>query len=151
METLTISVHKMIYKYLIIFTLFFTASCITRDLSQKGYIINKDDLSSVQIGLTNKENTIKYLGYPLNKSYFDEDIWIYYSYTIKQVLFFRPKIKDQKVLIIEFDKNTDLIKNLSLYNIKSDKNKVLDIGNDINKDKSNAIKDILNNIGQFSM
>lgn len=151
METLTISAHKMIYKYLIIFVLFFTTSCITRDLSQKGYIINKDDLSNVQIGLTNKENTIKYLGYPLNKSYFDDNIWIYYSYTIKEVLFFKPKIKDQKVLIIEFDKNTDLIKNLSLYNIQSDKNKVLDIGNDINKDKSNAIKDILSNIGQFSM
>jgi len=141
----------MSYKYLIIFILLFTSSCITRNLSQKGYIINKDDLSNITIGLTNKENTIKSLGYPLNKSYFDDNIWIYYSYTIKEILFFKPKIKDQKVLIIEFDKNTELIKNLSLYNIKSDKNKVLDIGNDINKDKSNAIKDILNNIGQFSM
>ena len=141
----------MFHKYLIIFILLFTSSCITRDLSQKGYIINKDDLSNVETGLTNKENTIKYLGYPLNKSYFDDNIWIYYSYTIKEVLFFKPKIKDQKVLIIEFDKNTNIIKNLSLYDIKSDKNKVLDIGNDINKDKSSAIKDILSNIGQFSM
>ncbi|MDD2840476.1 MAG: outer membrane protein assembly factor BamE [Rickettsiales bacterium] len=141
----------MFNKYLIIFVLLFTSSCITRDLSQKGYIINKDDLSNVTIGLTNKENTLKYLGYPLNKSYFDNNIWIYYSYTIKEVLFFKPQIKDQKILIIEFDKNTELIKNLSLYNIQSDKNQSLDIGNDINKDKSNVMKDILNNIGQFSM
>ncbi len=141
----------MLKKYFIIFFLLFTSSCITRDLSQKGYIINKDDLSNVSIGLTNKENTIKHLGYPLNKSYFDDNIWIYYSYTIKEVLFFKPQIKDQKVLIIEFDKDSELVKNLSLYNIKSDKNQTLDIGSDINKDKSNAIKDILNNIGQFSM
>lgn len=141
----------MIKKYFIIFFLLFTSSCITRDLSQKGYIIDKDGLSNVLVGLTNKENTIKNLGYPLNKSYFDDNIWIYYSYTIKEVLFFKPKIKDQKVLIIEFDKNTELVKNLSLYDIKSDKNQTLAIGSDINEEKSSVIKDILNNIGQFSM
>ncbi|HSQ98054.1 MAG TPA: outer membrane protein assembly factor BamE [Rickettsiales bacterium] len=141
----------MFNKYFTILILCFTVSCVARDISQKGYIINKDDLANIQIGLTNRENTIKYLGFPLNKSYFNDNIWIYYSYKIKEVLFFKPQIKEQKVLIIEFDNDTDLIKNLSLYDIKSDKNKLLDIGNDINKDKSGIIKDILNNIGQFSM
>lgn len=141
----------MFYKYFAILVLCFTVSCIARDVSQKGYIINKDNLDNVQIGLTNKENVVKYLGYPLNKSYFNDNIWIYYSYKIKEVLFFKPKITEQKILIIEFNNKTDLIKNLSLYDIKSDKNKILDIGNDINKDKSGVIKDILNNIGQISM
>lgn len=140
----------MYKKFLFAIMLFLLSSCIARSISQKGYVINKEDIESVNIGITNKENALKILGYPLDKSYFDDDIWIYYSYKMKEVLFFKPKITEQKILIVEFDKETNLVKNLSLYDIKS-KNNTLNIGSDINKEKSNAIKDVLSNIGQFSI
>lgn len=140
----------MFKRFLFVIILVLLSSCIARSISQKGYVINKEDIQNINIGITNKENALKILGYPLNKSYFNDDIWIYYSYKAKEVLFFKPKITEQKVLIVEFDKETNLVKNLSLYDIKS-KNKTLNIGSDINEEKSNAIKDILNNIGQFSI
>ena len=133
------------------FTVLLNCGCITRSLSQKGYILDEEDLSNIKVGLTNKENIIKYLGYPLNKSYFDENIWIYYSYKMKEVLFFKPSLKNQKVLVIEFDKDTDLIKNLSLYDIDSNNYKILDTTTEIEKEKENFIKDILKNIGQVGM
>ncbi len=136
---------------LILISLLIFSGCITKNVSQKGYIFDEDDISQISVGLTNKENTLRYLGYPLNKSYFDDNIWIYYSYQMKEVLFFKPKISNQKLLVLEFDKETDIIKNLSLYNINSNNYEILNDTTNINDEKQSIIQDILKNIGQFSM
>lgn len=141
----------MIKKILIIFVLFLFNGCIMKSVSQKGYILDENDISKITVGLTSKENTLKYLSYPLNKSYFDDNIWIYYSYKMKEFLFFKPFISDQKILIVEFDNETDIVKNLSLYSIDSNNYKMLQDTTNINDEKENLIKDILNNIGQFSI
>lgn len=159
METLIILVLKMDFnifkKFLVIIfcfsAIFLNCGCVTRDISQKGYMFDEDDLSNIKVGLTNKENTLKYLGYPLNRSYFDDNVWIYYSYKMKEVLFFKPSLKDQKVLVVEFDDDTDLIKNLSLYDVNSDNYEILDATTEVEEEKENVIRDILKNIGQISM
>jgi len=130
---------------------FFTSGCVTKNLSQKGHIFDENDLSNIKVGLTNKENTIKYLGHPLNKSYFNDNTWIYYSYKMKEVLFFKPRLEEQKILLIEFDSETDLIKNLSLYDVDSNKYEILDNASDVDEDRDSIINDILKNVGQFSM
>lgn len=131
--------------------IFLNCGCVTRDISQKGYMFENDDLLDIKVGLTNKENTLKYLGYPLNRSYFDDNIWIYYSYKIKEVLFFKPSLKEQRVLVVEFDDDTNVIKNLSLYDVNSDNYEILNATTEVEEEKENVIKDILKNIGQISM
>lgn len=129
---------------------FFLSGCITKSISQKGFIFDDEDLSNISVGLTNKENVLKYLGYPLNKSYFNDNLWIYYSYETKEVLFFKPKIQKQKVLIIEFDKVDEIVKNMSVYNIDTNNSNLDDIDFKDDYDK-NVLKDIFKNIGQVGL
>lgn len=143
--------YKNILSIIFCIIVILNCSCVTKNISEKGYIFDDEDLSNIKIGLTNKENTIKNLGYPLNKSYFDDNTWIYYSYKLREVLFFKPTLKDQKILFIEFDEETDLIKNLSLYKVNSNDYEILNETTNIQENQENVIKDILKNIGQFSM
>jgi len=124
--------------------------CITKSISKKGFIFDDEDIANITVGVTNKDNVIKYLGYPLDRSYFNSNMWIYYSYETKEVLFFKPKIQNQKMLIIEFDNKTELVSNLLRYNIDSNKIDINDIKlkDDYNK---NLLKDIITNIGQVGI
>lgn len=129
----------------------FMPSCISRSVTQKGNIFDNQDLSNIKVGLTNKDNVLRILGYPLNISYFDKDTWIYYSYIMKEILFFKPYISDQKVLVLKFNNETNIVSDMFLYNIDSNNYEILDTINTSDEDKQNIIKDILNNIGQITM
>lgn len=129
----------------------FISSCISRSVTQKGNIFDNQDLSNIKVGLTNKDNVLRILGYPLNISYFDKDTWIYYSYTMKEILFFKPYISDQKILVLKFNNETNIVSDMFLYNIDSNNYEILDTINTSDEDKQNIIKDILNNIGQITM
>ena len=52
---------------------------------------------------------------------------------------------------MEFDSETDIVKNKVVYDIDSNKYKILDVETKYEKNDKNAIKDILKNIGQISM
>lgn len=135
-----------------LFILIFATGCITKSINQKGNIFDDNDVREIKVGLTNRENVVKILGYPINQSYFDNNLWIYYSYQIKEVMFFKPKITNQKVLAIQFNNETDIVSDMSLYDINSENYEILnDIDDNIDKDKNNIIQDILRNIGQISM
>lgn len=136
---------------LLLFILFFTSSCITRSITQKGNIFDNSDLMDIKVGLTNKDNVLKILGYPLSKSYFNDNIWIYYSYQMKEVLFFKPYIDEQKVLVLKFDDETNIVNDMFLYNIESNNYEILNTTDTSNQDKQNIIQDILKNIGQITM
>lgn len=142
---------KKINIFVLLFLLLFTSSCITRSVTQKGNIFDNNDLTDIKVGLTNKENVLKILGYPLNKSYFDNNVWIYYSYQMKEVLFFKPYIDEQKVLVLKFDNETNIVNDMFLYNIESNNYEILDTTDTSVQDKQNVIQDILRNIGQITM
>jgi outer membrane protein assembly factor BamE (lipoprotein component of BamABCDE complex) len=133
--------------FLILFSLL--CGCV-KNINQKGYILDNNDLSNVKVGLTSKENALRYLGYPLNKSHFNDDIWIYYSYKTKEVLFFKPKLMEQKVLIVEFDNETNLVKNMKLHEIDSNNAKILE-NTSTNAEEEDILKDLFRNIGQVGM
>lgn len=135
-----------------LFILIFATGCITKSINQKGNIFDDNDVREIKVGLTNRENVVKILGYPINQSYFDNNLWIYYSYQIKEVMFFKPKITNQKVLAIQFNSETDIVSDMLLYDINSENYEILnDINDNMDKDKNNIIQDILRNIGQISM
>lgn len=135
-----------------LFILIFATGCITKSINQKGNIFDDNDVREIKVSLTNRENVVKILGYPINQSYFDDNLWIYYSYQIKEVMFFKPKITNQKVLAIQFNSETDIVSDMSLYDINSENYEILnDINDNMDKDKNNIIQDILRNIGQISM
>ena len=138
-------------RYVYIFLLvLFTSSCISRSITRKGNIFDSNDVESIRVGLTDKNDILHTFGYPLNISYFDKNIWIYYSYQMKEILFFKPYISDQKVLVVRFN-NENIVSDMYLYNIDSNNYEILNTTDTSIQDKQNVIQDILSNIGQISM
>lgn len=129
---------------------FFTSSCISRNITHKGNIFDNNDVDSIRVGLTDKNDILQNFGYPLNISYFDKNIWIYYSYQMKEILFFKPYISDQKVLVVRFN-NENIVSDMYLYNIDSNNYEILNTTDTSLQDNQNVIQDILSNIGQISM
>ena len=139
-------------KYIfILFFILFNSSCISRSITHKGNIFDNNDVESIRVGLTDKNDILHTFGYPLNTSYFDKNIWIYYSYQMKEILFFKPYISDQKVLVIRFNNDTNVVSDMYLYNIDSNNYEILNTTDTSIQDKQNVIQDILSNIGQISM
>ena len=134
----------------ILLCLIINVSCVFKNKTQRAYVIEDDKLELINVGLTNKENTIQILGYPALRSYFNDNIWYYYSYTTKEFLFFKPTISDQKILILEFDPETNVVLSKKLKNIDSDKQNITDINKEYEIEQESVINDILNNIGQVS-
>ncbi|MDR0423236.1 MAG: outer membrane protein assembly factor BamE, partial [Rickettsiales bacterium] len=132
----------MNYKLLILLLL---TSCIT---SNKGKILDNDDIERLNVDLTSKDNVIRTIGFPSFVSDFDNNRWVYYSYKIKKFLFFKPDLEDQRVLVLDFEDN--ILKKLSLYNIDTNGYEPLEnsITTSIEND-TGVIEDIFGNIGQI--
>ena len=135
-------------KYFLLLFIFLLFSCNTP--IKHGYVFEESDVEGLKIGLTNQEEIVKILGYPQTKSYFDENTWYYYSYLSRKFLFFKPFISKEKLLIVEFEPETNILKNKLIYNLDTKKYE-FKTNNNYEDDKSNIIKDIFNNIGQISM
>ena len=78
------------------------AGCATT-VDQVGYVPTSDALSSIQPGQS-KSEVVKRLGSPTSLSAFDDQTWYYISRKTESVAFFEPKVLDQHVVAIEFDK-----------------------------------------------
>jgi outer membrane protein assembly factor BamE (lipoprotein component of BamABCDE complex) len=136
---------KLLYNIIIIL---FLSSCVAVN---RGKILDKEEISKIDIGLTNRENVVNLIGFPSFKSNFDKDKWVYYAYKTRKILFLKPTLIEQEVLILEFDGESDIVKNMFLYTINSNEYKLYDNSTSLDVNDSNVIKDILNNIGNFSI
>jgi outer membrane protein assembly factor BamE (lipoprotein component of BamABCDE complex) len=126
------------------FFLFLLTSCIT---TNKGKLFDGGDLEQLDTGITNKNNVIKMLGYPSFVLNLDNNKWVYYSYKIRKFLFFKPDLKEQKILVLDFE--NEILKNLSLYDVDSNNYEPLENSNYNLEEEKNIIKDIFSNIGQI--
>lgn len=78
------------------------AGCVgTRD--HRGSVIDTELVSTIQVGVDNKEAVQRLLGRPTFTSEFDENEWYYVSRDTKTVAFTNPRVLDQTVLHITFD------------------------------------------------
>ena len=141
----------MIKSYKKIIILLILTSCFSNNISNKGYVLYEEDLSNIKIGLSNQEYIIKTIGYPYSKSYFNKNIWYYYTYKKQKFLFFKPIITKQNMLILEFDPNTQIIKNKIYYNIKNNNDINITTFNKSITTDDNILNDIFKNIGQIKL
>lgn len=82
------------------------SGCSTSKLmmNNQGYIADEELVQSVQPGVDNRQSVEKALGRPTLKSEWSDDVWFYVSRNTKQIAFARPRPKDQRILIVHFDK-----------------------------------------------
>ena len=69
----------------------------------KGYVLDKELASTVQVGVDNKESVTKTLGRPSFTGQFNANDWYYVARDTKTVAFRSQKVLDQDVLLIRFD------------------------------------------------
>jgi outer membrane protein assembly factor BamE (lipoprotein component of BamABCDE complex) len=69
----------------------------------KGYVLDKELASTVQVGVDNKESVAKTLGRPSFTGQFDANDWYYVSRDTRSVAFRSQRVLDQDVVHIRFD------------------------------------------------
>jgi len=69
----------------------------------KGYILDKELASGVQVGVDNKDSVTKTLGRPTFTGQFDPNDWYYVARDTAAFAFRQPRVTDQTVLHIRFD------------------------------------------------
>ena len=128
------------------FLIFFCISCINQKVVN-GQLPDAELLSTLKIGQDKKNIIEKVLGAPSFKGEFDDNSIYYYSGVYKSLAFLKPRLIDQKVLQLEFDRR-DILKNVFLYG-KDDATKVIMSKNETVTfgKKIGLIEQIINNIG----
>jgi outer membrane protein assembly factor BamE (lipoprotein component of BamABCDE complex) len=69
----------------------------------RGYVLDKELATTVQVGVDNKESVTKTLGRPTFTGQFDANDWFYVSRDAKTIAFKSQKVLDQDVLHVRFD------------------------------------------------
>jgi outer membrane protein assembly factor BamE (lipoprotein component of BamABCDE complex) len=69
----------------------------------KGFILDKELVSAIQVGVDNKDSVGKTLGRPSFTGEFDQNEWYYVGRQTTTVAFRLPRVIDQTVLRVRFD------------------------------------------------
>ena len=98
------------------------AGCLGYDGDfDRGYQIDPQSLSQVQVGQTNKQQALALLGTPSTTSTVGGDAWYYIGQKMHRALQFMPvETVDQHVLAIYFDKNAKVAR-IANYGLKDGK------------------------------
>ena len=73
--------------------------------NQRGYVPDQEAVSSIQVGMDNKESVSKKLGDPSTAATFGNDVWYYMSAHVEQNAFFAPRATERNILAIEVAKD----------------------------------------------
>ena len=98
------------------------AGCLGYDGDfDRGYQIDQQSLSQVQVGQTNKQQALALLGTPSTTSTVGGDAWYYIGQKMHRALEFMPvETVDQHVLAVYFDKNAKVAR-IANYGLKDGK------------------------------
>lgn len=69
----------------------------------RGYILDKELATGIQVGIDNKDSVAKTLGRPTFTGQFDPNDWYYVARDTAAFAFRRPHVTDQTVLHVRFD------------------------------------------------
>lgn len=69
----------------------------------RGYVLDKELATGVQVGVDNKDSVAKTLGRPSFTGQFDPNDWYYVARDTSAFAFRRPRVTDQTVLHVRFD------------------------------------------------
>jgi outer membrane protein assembly factor BamE (lipoprotein component of BamABCDE complex) len=77
------------------------AGLTTRE--HRGYVMDEQLTTGLQVGVDNKQSVEKTLGLPTFTGTFDQNDWYYVSRDTRSFAFRNPKVIDQAVLHVRFD------------------------------------------------
>ena len=75
----------------------------------KGFMLDKQLASAIQVGVDNKESVAKTLGRPTFTGQFNDNEWYYVARSTNSLAFRLPRVTDQTVLRVRFDQAGNVI------------------------------------------
>lgn len=109
---------RHILSALMLTTLLAVSGCTTSEVLNQGYVIDQKALELVPVG-SSRDQVLLALGSPSTTATFDNEIFYYISQKrVRPVAFMEPRLVEQKVLAIYFDKDSrvERIANYGLQN-----------------------------------
>lgn len=94
----------MMKKGLILSVFALALAACTTVIDQRGVTVDPDKLKQIQIGTTTLPEVGNLLGSPAATNNFGDPTWYYISEQTETWAFRNPKIKEQNVVIVRFDK-----------------------------------------------
>jgi outer membrane protein assembly factor BamE (lipoprotein component of BamABCDE complex) len=70
--------------------------------NQRGYVPDQMSISSIQVGMDNKDSVSRKLGDPSTSATFGNDTWYYISSHVEQNAFFAPRATERNIVAVEF-------------------------------------------------
>jgi len=89
-------------------------------VDKHGYVPDPERLSSIQIGVDNKESVYQRLGSPSTEFNFGNETWYYISSKQESFAFFAPKTTQRDIVAVIFDKD-EYVKDIAGYTVADGK------------------------------
>ena len=75
----------------------------------RGFVIDQTLADGIQVGIDNKDSVAKTLGRPTFTGQFDPNDWYYVSRNTRQLAFRDPRVTEQTVLRVQFDRAGNVV------------------------------------------
>jgi outer membrane protein assembly factor BamE (lipoprotein component of BamABCDE complex) len=76
---------------------------------RKGYILDQELASAIQVGVDNKDSVARTLGRPTFTGQFNDNEWYYVARNTATLAFRLPRVTDQTVLRVRFDQAGNVV------------------------------------------
>ena len=134
--------------FVLITTLALTG-CIS-EFEQHGFSFEQNNIQSIKVGKSSKQNVLQSLGSPSTESNYGTPTFYYIGFKTEKVAFMQPKIIEQRVISITFDKK-NTVSDIQEYTI-DDLNSIAfsEHKTEIKGNTLTPIEQIMSNVGKFN-
>lgn len=141
---------KLTYSLITLLILSFSLQGCIKTYNHRGYAFDEDTMKTVKKG-NDRWRIEKVLGTPSIRSYFQPNTVYYIGGDRSSSAFFKPKVTDQKVLVLNYNTEGKLesfqeLFMADLHNVAFDHDSTRTFGDD-----NSFIQQFLGNIGRFKM
>ena len=97
-----------------------TGGCSARKEVRGNYLTDAQ-LSTIQVGTTNRQTVMRVLGPPSTEGTFDKQVWYYIGRQTEEWAFLEPEVLEQRVVAIYFD-DKGVVEHMERYGQKDARN-----------------------------
>jgi outer membrane protein assembly factor BamE (lipoprotein component of BamABCDE complex) len=126
------------------------AGC-TPERDVRGILPDQEQIAEITPGQTRQDDVTRIMGTPTAMATFDREIWYYIGERTETVAFFKPEVKEHRVVVVRFDKQGVVEDVRQVDATKEGKNVALVPRETPTKGKElTLIQQLLGNVGRFN-
>lgn len=142
------NLQNKLLKISLLFFILSLSGCQSLDV--RGNFISEDDISRINNTKPAQEELVNMIGNPTYTPDYSPDIWYYIHRTIARRAWLNPKVKQQKIVKITFDKDKKVSAVELLEDTHDEAIKIQSSYTETYGTEQNAIQKFVKNIGKFN-